>query len=312
MIRRPPRSTHCISSAASDVYKRQLLYCVLGKNMKTRFYIIMIVMVCFNLYITLKPPYRCATTNLLYIVLNWGFFPTLVLLYVRTSSVRNALIMVDKNFTQLLITLNVFTLCLFIMFCAIYIALKIKWMIDPMIVEEVTAHPKLVSMLMHLKEAKRKSIELAQKRRFYFVNKDEYKDILAYLEHDFTEANKLKHFFKDIILEFIEELYQYYDKVIAESLLPHKRLTNSLDALRRVLLNRAREQILINPRRQKVLLHLLSFRMLYEQYWAGKETAEMMEQYEKPAKLLHLEELRFTKGEGHIDEKHQFHTLDVE
>ena len=26
MIRRPPRSTHCISSAASDVYKRQLLH----------------------------------------------------------------------------------------------------------------------------------------------------------------------------------------------------------------------------------------------------------------------------------------------
>jgi len=26
MIRRPPRSTHCISSAASDVYKRQLTF----------------------------------------------------------------------------------------------------------------------------------------------------------------------------------------------------------------------------------------------------------------------------------------------
>ena len=26
MIRRPPRSTHCISSAASDVYKRQILF----------------------------------------------------------------------------------------------------------------------------------------------------------------------------------------------------------------------------------------------------------------------------------------------
>eukprot|EP00825_Cyclidium_porcatum_P013945 TRINITY_DN17403_c0_g1_i3.p4 TRINITY_DN17403_c0_g1~~TRINITY_DN17403_c0_g1_i3.p4 ORF type:complete len:100 (+),score=12.21 TRINITY_DN17403_c0_g1_i3:145-444(+) len=26
MIRRPPRSTHCISSAASDVYKRQVLF----------------------------------------------------------------------------------------------------------------------------------------------------------------------------------------------------------------------------------------------------------------------------------------------
>ena len=25
MIRRPPRSTHCISSAASDVYKRQVV-----------------------------------------------------------------------------------------------------------------------------------------------------------------------------------------------------------------------------------------------------------------------------------------------
>ena len=27
MIRRPPRSTHCISSAASDVYKRQVIIC---------------------------------------------------------------------------------------------------------------------------------------------------------------------------------------------------------------------------------------------------------------------------------------------
>eukprot|EP00825_Cyclidium_porcatum_P035672 TRINITY_DN3743_c0_g1_i2.p1 TRINITY_DN3743_c0_g1~~TRINITY_DN3743_c0_g1_i2.p1 ORF type:complete len:117 (-),score=32.17 TRINITY_DN3743_c0_g1_i2:253-603(-) len=32
MIRRPPRSTHCISSAASDVYKRQ----VHGQGKKTR------------------------------------------------------------------------------------------------------------------------------------------------------------------------------------------------------------------------------------------------------------------------------------
>eukprot|EP00825_Cyclidium_porcatum_P014230 TRINITY_DN17606_c0_g1_i1.p1 TRINITY_DN17606_c0_g1~~TRINITY_DN17606_c0_g1_i1.p1 ORF type:complete len:114 (+),score=11.07 TRINITY_DN17606_c0_g1_i1:3-344(+) len=30
MIRRPPRSTHCISSAASDVYKRQILYLTPG------------------------------------------------------------------------------------------------------------------------------------------------------------------------------------------------------------------------------------------------------------------------------------------
>eukprot|EP00825_Cyclidium_porcatum_P038617 TRINITY_DN4516_c0_g1_i2.p4 TRINITY_DN4516_c0_g1~~TRINITY_DN4516_c0_g1_i2.p4 ORF type:complete len:124 (+),score=19.82 TRINITY_DN4516_c0_g1_i2:117-488(+) len=29
MIRRPPRSTHCISSAASDVYKRQFLQLLL-------------------------------------------------------------------------------------------------------------------------------------------------------------------------------------------------------------------------------------------------------------------------------------------
>eukprot|EP00825_Cyclidium_porcatum_P009318 TRINITY_DN14733_c0_g1_i1.p1 TRINITY_DN14733_c0_g1~~TRINITY_DN14733_c0_g1_i1.p1 ORF type:complete len:124 (+),score=15.47 TRINITY_DN14733_c0_g1_i1:87-458(+) len=29
MIRRPPRSTHCISSAASDVYKRQYLFRVM-------------------------------------------------------------------------------------------------------------------------------------------------------------------------------------------------------------------------------------------------------------------------------------------
>eukprot|EP00825_Cyclidium_porcatum_P003956 TRINITY_DN11839_c0_g1_i2.p5 TRINITY_DN11839_c0_g1~~TRINITY_DN11839_c0_g1_i2.p5 ORF type:complete len:136 (-),score=20.06 TRINITY_DN11839_c0_g1_i2:1516-1923(-) len=32
MIRRPPRSTHCISSAASDVYKRQMLYFLIVLN----------------------------------------------------------------------------------------------------------------------------------------------------------------------------------------------------------------------------------------------------------------------------------------
>eukprot|EP00825_Cyclidium_porcatum_P046861 TRINITY_DN7482_c0_g1_i9.p2 TRINITY_DN7482_c0_g1~~TRINITY_DN7482_c0_g1_i9.p2 ORF type:complete len:227 (+),score=56.58 TRINITY_DN7482_c0_g1_i9:120-800(+) len=30
MIRRPPRSTHCISSAASDVYKRQIYKCLIN------------------------------------------------------------------------------------------------------------------------------------------------------------------------------------------------------------------------------------------------------------------------------------------
>eukprot|EP00825_Cyclidium_porcatum_P051433 TRINITY_DN9458_c0_g1_i5.p3 TRINITY_DN9458_c0_g1~~TRINITY_DN9458_c0_g1_i5.p3 ORF type:complete len:107 (-),score=29.37 TRINITY_DN9458_c0_g1_i5:24-344(-) len=32
MIRRPPRSTHCISSAASDVYKRQVMSTTRGAN----------------------------------------------------------------------------------------------------------------------------------------------------------------------------------------------------------------------------------------------------------------------------------------
>ena len=38
MIRRPPRSTHCISSAASDVYKRQIKLCVPVPLTAVRFY----------------------------------------------------------------------------------------------------------------------------------------------------------------------------------------------------------------------------------------------------------------------------------
>eukprot|EP00825_Cyclidium_porcatum_P000212 TRINITY_DN10004_c0_g1_i1.p2 TRINITY_DN10004_c0_g1~~TRINITY_DN10004_c0_g1_i1.p2 ORF type:complete len:117 (-),score=28.31 TRINITY_DN10004_c0_g1_i1:54-404(-) len=37
MIRRPPRSTHCISSAASDVYKRQVVR-VVGENIEPGIY----------------------------------------------------------------------------------------------------------------------------------------------------------------------------------------------------------------------------------------------------------------------------------
>eukprot|EP00826_Nyctotherus_ovalis_P035492 TRINITY_DN3053_c0_g2_i9.p2 TRINITY_DN3053_c0_g2~~TRINITY_DN3053_c0_g2_i9.p2 ORF type:complete len:106 (+),score=21.47 TRINITY_DN3053_c0_g2_i9:24-320(+) len=36
MIRRPPRSTHCISSAASDVYKRQIYRRAYKNSMKAR------------------------------------------------------------------------------------------------------------------------------------------------------------------------------------------------------------------------------------------------------------------------------------
>ena len=36
MIRRPPRSTHCISSAASDVYKRQLMNSLMDILMRFR------------------------------------------------------------------------------------------------------------------------------------------------------------------------------------------------------------------------------------------------------------------------------------
>eukprot|EP00826_Nyctotherus_ovalis_P019229 TRINITY_DN15897_c0_g1_i2.p1 TRINITY_DN15897_c0_g1~~TRINITY_DN15897_c0_g1_i2.p1 ORF type:complete len:140 (+),score=36.28 TRINITY_DN15897_c0_g1_i2:22-420(+) len=37
MIRRPPRSTHCISSAASDVYKRQP-FLVLSQQIRNNYY----------------------------------------------------------------------------------------------------------------------------------------------------------------------------------------------------------------------------------------------------------------------------------
>jgi len=280
-------------------------YVFMGNKLENRFYVIAIIVVLFNLYITLKPPYRCGTSNIVYVGLMWGSFPTLIMLYLRTTDMRSALIMVDDNFGNFLIALNVFIILLIIMLFGIFIVLGVRWPVDHTIVEEVMSHPRFISMLGHLKEAKNMSIELAKKRRFYFVNKQDYLDILGYLEHDFTEADKLKHFFKDIILEFIEELSQYYPMVISESLLPHPRLEGIIDTMRQVFLRRAREQILINPRRQKVLLYLLTFRMIYDQYWAGKETSEMLKKAIAPTKLTPLEEMRFRKGSGQIDPKHQ-------
>ncbi len=259
----------------------------------------------FNLYVTVQPPYRCATTNVGYIALLWGTIPTLIILYMRTSNMRSALLMVDNNFGAFILALDVFVLLLVLMLFGIFIALRVRWPVDPAMVEEVMSHPRFISMLGHLREAKFMSIELAKKRKFYFVNKDKYLEILGYLEHDFTEADKLKHFFKDIILEFIEELSQYYEKVSEESLLPHARLEGVLDLMREVFLRRAREQILINQRRQKVLLYLLTFRMIYDQYWAGTETAEQLKRAIEPTRLTPLEEMKFHKGEGQIDQKHQ-------
>jgi len=218
---------------------------------------------------------------------------------------RSALLMVDNNFGAFLLSLNMFVLLLCLMAFGIFMALKLRWPVDPAMVEEVMTHPRFISMLGHLREAKTLTMELAKKRKFYFVNKTKYLEIIGYLEHDFTEADKLKHFFKDIILEFIEELTQYYPMVMSESLLPHPRLESVIDLMQTVFLRRAREQILINSRRQKVLLYLLTFRMLYDQYWASTETAELLKRAVEPTHLTPLEEMKFQKGEGKIDQRHQ-------
>lgn len=253
----------------------------------------------------MKPPFRSGSTNITYIVLMWGSLPCLLLLYLRTTNSRSALIMVDNNFSSFLLAIMLFVILLAIMVNAIFIALKLRWMIDMSMVEEVLTHPRFISMLGHLREAKTMAMELATKRRFYFIDKTKYLECLGNLEHDFTEADKLKHFFKEIILEFIEEMSQYYGSVISESLLPHPRLERILPEMRQVFLRRAREQILINPRRQKVLMHLLTFRMLYDHYWAHTETTEQLKRAVEPTNLTPLEEMKFKKGEGKIDIKYK-------
>ena len=282
-----------------------LVYSFLQPYISLKFYVVVAIVVVFCAFSTIKPPFRCGTSNMVYIILLWGTIPTLILLYIRTTEMRSALIMVDDNFGGFLIALNLFVLLLVIMMCGIFMSLKVRWPVDPAIVEEVTTHPRFISMLGHLREAKDLSVDLARKRRFYFVNKTHYLEILGYLEHDFSEADKLKHFFKEIILEFIEELSQYYTMIINESLLPHPRLEQVLDTMRQVFLRRAREQILINPRRQKALMHLLTFRMIYDQYWSNRDVTDVVKKVAHPAKLAPLEELKFQKGEGGIDPKHQ-------
>jgi hypothetical protein len=218
---------------------------------------------------------------------------------------RSSLIMIESNFGSFLVAMNVFILLLAVMLCAIVLVLKVHWPTNMEMVSEVLTHPRFLSMLWHLREAKTMAVDLAKKRKFYFVDKTKYLEIIGYLEHDFLEANKLKHFFKEIILEFIEELTQHYAQIMNESLLPHPRLESVLDEMRQVLLRRARDQILINPRRQKILLYLLTFRMLYDQYWASKETSEQLRRAIEPTRLTPLEEMRFQKGEGVIDPRHQ-------
>eukprot|EP00825_Cyclidium_porcatum_P005084 TRINITY_DN1242_c0_g1_i13.p2 TRINITY_DN1242_c0_g1~~TRINITY_DN1242_c0_g1_i13.p2 ORF type:complete len:126 (+),score=25.74 TRINITY_DN1242_c0_g1_i13:118-495(+) len=50
MIRRPPRSTHCISSAASDVYKRQFHFYISFHSFFSAFLIFRVLLYSFFLF----------------------------------------------------------------------------------------------------------------------------------------------------------------------------------------------------------------------------------------------------------------------
>eukprot|EP00826_Nyctotherus_ovalis_P064998 TRINITY_DN9543_c0_g1_i12.p1 TRINITY_DN9543_c0_g1~~TRINITY_DN9543_c0_g1_i12.p1 ORF type:complete len:112 (-),score=16.40 TRINITY_DN9543_c0_g1_i12:151-465(-) len=89
MIRRPPRSTHCISSAASDVYKRQINSSV-PKIVKW-FSVYLAVFFLFNLYNMFFPVSyvniirRVALYKLPFISMSIVFLHQWILMYLQST-----------------------------------------------------------------------------------------------------------------------------------------------------------------------------------------------------------------------------------
>ena len=106
------------------------------------------------------------------------------------------------------------------------------------------------------------------------------------LDYDFKQTAKLDHFFKDIVLEFLEALHVFYPKVLQQALLPHPKLERHIDTLKEVLCKRYKDQVLMNPKKRTVLKYLITFRILFERYWSWWGFNRELERNEKMANKM--------------------------
>ena len=88
---------------------------------------IIIAVGIWDFYIILTFPYRHLSTNIVNVVLWVGLTPNLLLLYLRTTEIRSALIIRDTDFIGLLIAYNMFIILSMAMLSLLMAVLKVHW-----------------------------------------------------------------------------------------------------------------------------------------------------------------------------------------
>jgi len=104
-----------------------VIICTSCKKLSYRFLILGIAIILWDLFITLTFPYRCMSSNLTNIVLWIGLTPNILLLYLRTTSIRSALIIRDSDFGGLLMSYNLFVILSVFMFLLLLLVFRSTW-----------------------------------------------------------------------------------------------------------------------------------------------------------------------------------------
>eukprot|EP00825_Cyclidium_porcatum_P009395 TRINITY_DN14787_c0_g1_i1.p1 TRINITY_DN14787_c0_g1~~TRINITY_DN14787_c0_g1_i1.p1 ORF type:complete len:118 (+),score=20.94 TRINITY_DN14787_c0_g1_i1:83-436(+) len=111
MIRRPPRSTHCISSAASDVYKRQVQIQLFLHQRLSYFYFLSFI---FYLLLAFSPFFNFFMVprqqNLWYFIFFFHLSPQPLALYIDPCTLRLSLIHISEPTRLGMISYAVFCL----------------------------------------------------------------------------------------------------------------------------------------------------------------------------------------------------------
>jgi len=230
----------------------------LRESVEVMSWVLLLLTLLFNSYVTLFPVYRCHSSNFLYIVLHWGVFVNFLLGFLKAIDYKSHSL-ADKNLSTLLVVVNsgmgVLAGCLVV----VYLSLKLKWPVNNWTVQNLACGYQF--LLSDIRNGQVMIRKLESMSSYRFVKPEAVSGMKTIMIQNFKLLEKENHPLKYTVSGQIYHLQALEKEVRENTLLPCASLEKNINVLVHVVTRRFREQILMTPLKKRILLKLLALKV---------------------------------------------------
>jgi hypothetical protein len=218
-----------------------------------------IICFIFALYITILPVYRCLSSSYLYSFTLWLVTANLFMGTLKDYGYQSQS-MVDSNFNNLLIAINVTAVVLIVIIILLFLIFRLKWDIGVEDVQQLALGYRY--LLADLRNAQKMILTLRTFNNFRFVKLEPIEKMEKILLDHYHLLSKENHPLQYTVVEQLDILTYMRTQAKPQTLLPCPKLERDYGLLVKVVNRRTREQILMSPVKRRLLLKLGVLKLL--------------------------------------------------